>query len=178
MLLALTNFNLINKKIISIGTLPLLINPITDQKAELTGTSTYGSSLLISFNDKSEIVLADENGNYSLNLESTLPEGTEISLTTKEANNPIYNSKNITIVYNGELTILSAPTTIEFELNAISKNPVICHKTKEITIEIANTRAISTAWNLYAIINNDPLSETGNTLESALILKIAKQPLN
>lgn len=30
-LLALTNFNLINKKIISIGTLPLLINPITDQ---------------------------------------------------------------------------------------------------------------------------------------------------
>lgn len=77
MLLALTNFNLINKKIISIGTLPLLINPITDQKAELTGTSTYGSSLLISFNDKSEIVLVDENGNYSLNLENTLHESTE-----------------------------------------------------------------------------------------------------
>lgn len=76
------------------------------------------------------------------------------------------------------LTILSAPTTIEFELNAISKNPVICHKTKEIIIEIANTRAISTALNLYAIINNDPLSETGNTLESALILKIAQHPLN
>lgn len=168
---ALTNFNLINKKIISIGTLPQLINPITDQMIELTGVSSPNSSLLISFNDKSEIVLADENGNYSLNLESTLPKGTEISLTTKEANNPIYNSKNITIVYNGELTILSAPTTIEFELNAISKNPVICPKTKEITIEIADTRAISTEWNLYAIINNDPLSETGNTLESALIFK-------
>lgn len=62
------------------------------------------------------------------------------------------------------LTILSAPTTIEFELNAISKNPIICHKTKEIIIEIANTRAISTALNLYAIINNDPLSKTGNKM--------------
>lgn len=92
-LLALTNFNLINKKIISIGTLPLLINPITNQMT----VSNPNSSLLISFNDKFEVVLADENGNYSLNLKNTLPESTEISIITKEANSPIYNSKTITI---------------------------------------------------------------------------------
>lgn len=42
--------------------------------------------MLISFNDKFEVILADEIGNYSLNLENTLSESTKISIITKEAN--------------------------------------------------------------------------------------------
>ena len=168
---SLTNFNIHNKKIISIGLTPLLINPVTDESTTITGIAAPNSSLLIKYNNEAHIVVSDSTGAYTLNLETPQPEGTNIEITVKEQNEPIYQTKIITIVYVGEITIISAPTLIEFKMTPISRNPIICPKTEDLIIKVSDTRAISTDWDLYATINNDPTDDNNNKLEQAIIYK-------
>ena len=168
---ALTNFNIHNKKIISIGLTPLLINPVTDESTTITGIATPNSSLLIKYDNQSHIVVSNSTGAYTLNLETPQPEGTNIEITVKKQNEPIYQTKIITIVYVGEITIISAPTLIEFKMSPISKNPLIYPKTEDLIIKVSDTRAISTAWNLFATINHDPTDDNNNSLEQAIIYK-------
>lgn len=168
---ALTNFNIHNKKIISIGLTPLLINPVTDESTAVTGFAAPNSSLLIKYNNESHVAVSDSTGAYTLNLEAPQPEGTSIEITVKEQNEPIYQTKIITIVYVGEITIISAPTLIEFKMSSISKNPIICPKTEDLIIKVSDTRAISTDWNLYATINHNPIDDNNNELPEAIIYK-------
>ena len=168
---ALTNFNIHNKKIISIGLTPLLINPVTDESTTITGIAAPNSSLLIKYNNESHIVVSDSTGAYTLNLEAPQPEGTSIEITVKEQNEPIYQTKIITIVYVGEITIISAPTLIEFKMSSINKNPIICPKIEDLIIIVSDTRAISTDWNLYATINHNPIDDNNNELPEAIIYK-------
>ena len=168
---SLTNFNIHNKKIISIGLTPLLINPVTDESTTITGIAAPNSSLIIKYNNESHIIVSDSNGAYTLNLETPQPEGTNIEITVKEQNEPIYQTKIITIVYVGEITIISAPTLIEFKMSPISKNPIKCPKTEDLIVKVSDTRAISTDWDLYATINHDPIGDSNNNLEQAIIYK-------
>lgn len=168
---ALTNFNIHNKKIISIGLTTLLINPVTDESTAITGIAAPNSSLLIKYNNESHIVTSNSTGAYTLNLETPHSEGTNIEITVKEQNEPIYQTKIIIIVYVGEITIISAPTLIEFKMSPISKNPIICPKIEDLIIRVSDTRAISTDWNLYATINHNPIDDINNSLEQAIIYK-------
>lgn len=98
-----------------------------------------------------------------------VPESTAYANTIIEYNNVIYTTKTIEIVYLGDLTLDSAPTTISFDLNPISLNPIIWLKTEKIEIQITDTRVNNTPWNLYAQIDNDLTSENDYTLPFALI---------
>ena len=56
--------------------------------------------------------MADDVGLFTHTMTSTLPIGTKIKFTAKDYNNVIYTTKTIEIVYPGDLTLDSAPTTI------------------------------------------------------------------
>lgn len=113
--------------------------------------------------------MADDVGLFTHTMTSTLPIGTKIKFTAKDYNNVIYTTKTIEIVYPGDLTLDSAPTTISFKLEPISLNPIICPKTEKIEIQITDTRINNTPWNLYAQIDDDLTSENDYTLPFALI---------
>lgn len=166
---ALSNFNLIGKKIISFGVTPLRINASTDQDTIIKGFINPNASVLIEYNNNTYPVVADSTGFFTHTMASTLPIGTKIKFTAKDYNNVIYTTKTIEIVYPGDLTLDSAPTTISFDLNPISLNPIICPKTGKIEIQIADTRVNNTPWNLYAQIDNDLTKENDYTLPFALI---------
>ncbi len=166
---ALSNFNLIGKKIISFGVTPLRINALTDQDTIIKGFINPNASVLIEYNNNTYPVVADSTGFFTHTMASTLPIGTKIKFTAKDYNNVIYTTKTIEIVYPGDLTLDSAPTTISFDLNPISLNPIICPKTEKIEIQITDTRVNNTPWNLYAQIDNDLTSENDYTLPFALI---------
>ena len=166
---ALSNFNLIGKKIISFGVTPLRINALTDQDTIIKGFINPNASVLIEYNNNTYPVVADENGLFSHTMTSTLPIGAKIKYTAKDYNNVIYTTKTIEIVYPGDLTLDNAPSTISFKLEPISLNPIICPKTEKIEIQITDTRINNTPWNLYAQIDADLTSENDYTLPFALI---------
>ena len=166
---ALSNFNLIGKKIISFGVTPLRINALTDQDTIINGFINPNSSVLIEYNNNTYPAVADSTGLFTHTMTSTLPIGTKIKFTAKDYNNVIYTTKTIEIVYPGDLTLDSAPSTISFKLEPISLNPIICPKTEKIEIQITDTRINNTPWNFYAQIDDDLTSENDYTLPFALI---------
>ena len=166
---ALSNFNLIGKKIISFGVTPLRINALTDQDTIINGFINPNSSVLIEYNNNTYPAVADSTGLFTHTMTSTLPIGTKIKFTAKDYNNVIYTTKTIEIVYPGDLTLDSAPSTISFKLEPISLNPIICPKTEKSEIQITDTRINNTPWNFYAQIDDDLTSENDYTLPFALI---------
>ena len=80
---ALTNLNFPNKKAIFIGTLPLVIASLTDLDTTLKGRTSSKASILISYDNTSNVVIADEKGDFTYLYDEPLPIGTKITLTVK-----------------------------------------------------------------------------------------------
>lgn len=166
---ALSNFNLSGKKIISIGTTPLRINAITDAATTIKGFINPNASVLIEYENTVTSVTANNEGQFTYEMTSTLPIDTKLKFTAKDYNNVIYTTKTVEIVYPGELTLDSATSPISFKLEPISTSPIICPKNSNITIKITDTRVDNTPWNLYATIEDDLTSENDYTLPFSLI---------
>lgn len=167
----LSNFTLNNKKIISIGLIPLHIDSLTDTDINISGITDKNASVLIQYNDLNEIVNADLNGNYAYNYTDPLPIGTIITITSKEHNKPIYTTKQIQIVYAGELVITSATKTLNFKLTPINANPIICPRESNIEIIVTDSRVNSSNWKLYATIDHDLSSINNKILKDSIVFK-------
>lgn len=166
---SLDNFNIIDKKIISIGTFLLYIGAVTDKDTVLSGKTEKYASVLIEYENVSEVVLANENGEFTYSYSTPLAVGTVISFICKTYDNVIFVSKEIEIVYSGELTLSSATKHFEFELYAMKTSPVICPRLTELSIVVVDTRINSSNWKLYASINHEMENSSGKKLESSLI---------
>lgn len=167
----LSNFILNNKKIISTGLISLHIDSLTDTDTNMSGITDKNASVLIQYNGLSEIVNADLNGNYVYNYTDPLPIGTAITITSKENNKPIYTTKQIQIVYAGELVITSATETLNFKLTPINTNPIICPRESNIEIIVTDSRVNSSNWKLYATINHDLSSNDNKLLKDSIVFK-------
>ena len=164
----LKNFIFANKKILSIGDVPMHINPITDESTTLSGKSLTNSSILIEYDDIKTVVLTDKSGYFTYSYEKHLPIGTIVAFTSKENSSLIYKTKKVTIIYSGELTIDSYPNVINFILKPVSTNPLLLAKSEDIVIKITDSRIDSSDWKLYASINND-LKDKDSTLPNSII---------
>ena len=165
----LSNFNFANKKILSIGTIPLYIHSLTDQDTTISGITGPQNSILITYDDKSNVVVADESGEFTYSYSTPLPVGTIITFIIKKYNSVIYYTKQIQIVYSGELTLDSATKYFRFEPIAIQENPTLCPRLTDVVITITDSRVNSSNWNLYATIDHDLTSEDGLILEDSLV---------
>ena len=167
----LTNFIFPNKKIFSIGNFGFRINAITDEDLKMSGETLANASILISYNNVNEVVLADDNGNFSYEYAETLPVGTTITFNIKKSNDLIYHTKIIQIVFSGELVLESATSSISFDLVPISVSPIICPKLTELDVNVVDTRINSTNWKLYASVSQDLKTSDGKILDGNIIYK-------
>ena len=165
----LSNFKLTESKAISIGHMPLTIYPVTDETTILKGYTTKLSEIKISYLTNETIVTANDEGYFELSIQDPLPIGTEITYLANIKNSFIYQSKTITIIYTGELTLSSVPLNIKFKLEPFSTNPILCPSEDKITITVTDTRVESTNWRLLAKINRDLTSENGYTLPNSAV---------
>lgn len=165
----LTNFNFPNKKILSIGTVPLRLNAITDKDTNMSGITDPNASILIEYNDVSTIVKANEDGIFSYDYQETLEVGTVISFIVKNYDTVLYYNKTIEIVYSGELTLDTATKYFEFKLSPISNNPLLYPRLNDLIITVTDSRVDSSPWKLYATINHDLESSDGTTLKDSLV---------
>lgn len=165
----LTNFNFSNKKILSIGTVPLRLNAITDKDTNMSGITDPNASILIEYNDVSIIVKANEEGIFSYDYQETLDVGTVISFIVKNYDTVLYYNKTVEIVYSGELTLDTATKYFEFKLSPISDNPLLYPRLNDLIITVTDSRVNSSPWKLYATINHDLESNDGITLKDSLV---------
>lgn len=165
----LTNFNFPNKKILSIGTVPLRLNAITDKDTNMSGITDSNASILIEYNDVSTIVKANEEGIFSYNYQEALDVGTVISFIVKNYDTVLYYNKTVEIVYSGELTLDTATKYFEFKLSPINDNPLLYPRLNDLIITVTDSRVNSSPWKLYATINHDLESDDGIILKDSLV---------
>ncbi len=168
---ALTNFIFPNKKILSIGDFPISMDALTEKDTTMKGKTIPNSSVLISYNDINTVVKANDEGIFFYTYDNPLPVGTIITINAKLPDDLIYHTKTIEIVYSGELIIDNANKLIEFNYSPITTDPILCKKTEPLIITVTDSRAISSNWKLYASINHDLTSETGQILNKSLVFK-------
>lgn len=166
---SLSNFNIIDKKILSIGTFFFCINPITEKDTTISGTTRANASILIEYEDSSVVVNADENGDFSYSYSIPLPVGTVITFTCKYYEDLLYYTKQVEVVYSGELLLDSATKSFQFETYAINKNPVICPRLTNLSVRVIDSRINSSDWKLYAAINHEMESDYGIVLGDSLV---------
>lgn len=167
----LTNFIFANKKILSIGAFYLRINALTNTDTSIKGTTKPNSSILISYNETNSIVLADEEGNFKYEYDTPLDIGTNITITAKEKDSPIYQTKKNQIIYSGELIIDKASSQVKFKLEPINNNPILCPRENELEVIIIDTRITSTNWKLYATATESLKTTTNEEFEGEIIFK-------
>ena len=165
----LANFNFPNKKILSIGTVPLRLNAITDKNTNMSGITDPNASILIEYNDVSTIVKANEEGIFSYDYQETLDVGTVISFIVKNYDTVLYYNKTVEIVYSGELTLDTVTKYFEFKLSSISDNLLLYPRLNDLIITVTDSRVNSSPWRLYATINHDLESDDGIILKDSLV---------
>ncbi len=166
---SLDNFNIANKKILSIGIFSFSINAITDKDTNMSGITSANASVLISYNDIDAVCLSDEEGNFSYLYDNPLPVGTIITFTAKSYEDVIYYTKQVQVVYSGELIIDSATKNFRFEVYAMGKDPIICPRLNDLSVTVIDSRVNSSNWKLYASINHDLESGDGDALKDSLV---------
>lgn len=166
---SLDNFKIQDKKILSIGNAILTVAPVTDKDYVIKGKTESYASVLIEYDNVVESVVADEKGEFSYTATTLLKVGTCVTFTAKDYEDVIYYTKKVTVIFSGELKIESATNYFEFDLYAIKKEPVICPRLNALMIKVVDTRINSSPWKLYASIDHDLESKTGEVLENSLI---------
>lgn len=166
---ALTNFIFPTKKILSLGSIPLKINALTDVDTVMKGTTEEEASILITYNEVETVVTASDQGIFEYDYTTPLPIGTTITFYAKKYNDLLYHTKTIQIIYPGELVIDDATKMIVFELSPISLTPILCPKKESIIIHVTDTRVNSTNWRLYATLEKELTSQTGIILKDAIV---------
>lgn len=166
---ALSNFNFQNKYVISIGKMKLTLAAVTDESLVISGYTEHLTDLKISFLDDTLSTTADDQGYFSVSTSKTLDIGTEITYIANVKNSFIYETRLVTVIYPGELSLSNAPSVIKFSTVPISVNPVICPRITDVTIKITDSRVESSNWKLYATINHDLSSKDGYVLTDSLV---------
>ena len=167
----ISSFIIGGKKIISVDVLPLVIGAITDEDTKIEGLTSPNGSILISYNGVNSVVSASDDGRFSYTLDEALPIGTNILFNVKEKDGAIFVTKEVTIVFSGELVLESATSLVEFSMVPISTNPVICPRNGDLVVRVMDSRVRGSSWKLYASIDSDLTSSSGDMLERALIFR-------
>ena len=166
---AMSYFNFINKKILSIGSVTLHVNALSDIDIAISGVSGGNACVLIEYNREVVSVNCLEDGTFSYSYGEPMEIGTSLKLTAKEYDDVIYSTKSIVIVYSGEIIIDNATKCILFEPIAIGGNPILCPRKDDLVISVIDSRINSSDWKLYAAIDKDMSSDSGIVLDNSLV---------
>lgn len=165
----LSNFLINNTRVLSIGRPSLSINPITDLTTDITGVTSPGADVRISYDGNDYYVQADSNGNYIYTYSTPLPIGTEISFVSNVANSFLYRFRTVEVIYAGDLSIVSATNQVIFSTTSFQTTPYLCNRVSPLKVVVNDSRIIPTVWNLYAFINQELTNEKGRVLTDGLV---------
>lgn len=165
------NFIWTGKKMLSMGNSYINIDPIDGSSNKIKGYTVENSDVLIEYGDSSVEVYADSTGLFEYVLPSNLTDGTEVMLTSNVGTSFIYTTRNITVPFDGELSLVKANDIITFSLEPLSDTSIILPRKEELLIKVIDSRLVSSKWTLYVQLSGPMTSDNGFVLATAVIFK-------
>lgn len=165
----ISNFSFQNKKVFSIGNNLINVHPINNTLKKISGHSVSNSSVIIKYNDISEIIYSDTNGLFEYDYVDDILDDTKIEITTNDPNGFIYGTRIIKSPYEGELSLMDSTNVFEFNLVPIES--YIFPKNKSLIIKVVDSRVNKTNWKILASIEKNFTSQLGYIVENALVFK-------
>ncbi len=165
----LTDFLLSSTRVLSMGRPSLSINPITDLTTDITGTTVPGADVKISYGGNDYDVIADSNGDFSHTYGAGLPIGTTISFIANFRGSFLYRFREVEIIFDGDINIVSATTQVTFENTPFQQSPTLYNRANELEVIVNDSRINTTEWKLYAAIDNELANEKGEVLTQGLV---------
>lgn len=167
---ALTDLWLHYARVLSIGDLPLTVNPVTDRRP-ITGTTAPYANVKAEYMSGgtafSLIVLAEADGRYLIQTTVPVPFAAQVIVS---ANVPfLITMATVTSQEEGELLIENAPTLIRFILPPISRNPLWLRRASNEPVRVVDSRVVSTPWQLLASVDRPMTTQSGHTLPNAVV---------
>lgn len=168
---SLTDLHLHDAQVLSLGDLPLSVNPVVDDQTPITGLSAPNANILVDYTlegtARSIPGTADDDGEFTVQTQEALPIGTSVMIY---ANVPfLITTKTMTSIYAGELRIDSAPERIRFITPPISAAPLLLRRSINSPVVILDTRVYSTQWELSALIDGPIRTLSGHTLPEGVV---------
>lgn len=167
----LSNFIFNNKKVISIGSTKINIHPINSTTTSIGGHTKEISDILIKYNNQEYIIDTNDEMAFEHNIIDSIPDGTEIEITSCVPGSFIYKTRTITTPFSGELTLMDSPSNVPFVLNPIQTNPIVLPKKNENIVKVIDSRTNSSDWKLYVHLTKTLTSKNNFTLPNAIIFK-------
>ncbi len=165
----LNEFLLNNTKVLSMGSPILSLNPITDISNTISGMTVPNADIKISYDGNEDYIVADSNGEFTYTAGFSLPIGTEISFVVNLAGSFLYRFRTVEVIFDGDLTIISATEIVTFEQTAFQSSPTLLKRAGPLQVVVNDARITPTVWNLYATIDNQPTNSTGKVLTDGLV---------
>lgn len=162
-------FIICSYRLLSIGSIIFHLNPITDLDTSIVGDANVLSSILIKYDDVSDVFSTLDSGEFTYSLSNTLSIGTVVTFNVKEKSKPIYYTKEVTVVYSGEIIIDSVTKVISFDLDPFKISPLLCPRNEILEIDVYDSRINSSDWKLYVNIDHDLTSLDGDVLMNSLV---------
>ncbi len=164
----LNNFKFQSRKIITMGKIKSNIHQINSTKNKITGHTSPLAFIKVEYGNVSEKIEADSNGLFEHTASEVISDDTEIKFTiVKDA---LFETRTIKSPFTGELTLFSVTNNSTFDLNAISKEPIILPRISACEVKVIDSRNNSTNWDLYINYLN-PMQYNDNILHNSLIFK-------
>lgn len=167
----LNNFIFSDKKQVSIGSSIINIHPINSTSNSISGHTKEISDVLIKYDNQEYIVDTNDEMMFEYNLIDSIPDGTEIEITSCVPGSFIYKTRTITTPFSGELTLMDAPSNCKFSLTPILTNPVTLPKEEENIVKVIDSRINSSDWTLYVHLTKPLTSKNNFSLPNAIIFK-------
>lgn len=166
-----SNFSFLNKKVFSIGNSTFNVYPINNSSTSISGYAQNDSDILIKYNNNSYNVTVDDTGFYTHNLTNNIVDGTDITITSCIPGSFIYEQKIITTPFTGELTLMSAPEELSFNLTPISVDPYVFPRNKEFHIKAVDSREVGSDFKIMANLSNNLKTSDNIKLDGAIVFK-------
>ena len=168
---SIDNFDLNNKKSLSIGLSYINVDPITTDSDSIKGYTLSNSDVLIEYDNINTIVNSDDTGLFEYQLTDKLSSLGNIKITSNMGTSFIYTTRNIEVPFLGELTLAKVNNNIIFDMVPMSYNPVVLSRKDEMALTIIDSRVNTSNWKLYVCLSGIMVSDNGFILHDALIFK-------
>ncbi|MDR1000856.1 MAG: hypothetical protein LBL96_08685 [Clostridiales bacterium] len=167
----LPNLQLHNARVLSVGDLPLTVDPMLNIDSSINGRTDPGANVKVEYIDESGAHIftgtADSDGYFSIPTPEPIPLGTKARVSS---NVPfLITWREISTQEVGRLSIEEAPALIRFTPPLISQTPRILGREVNEHILVKDARAQRTEWELLATIDGPMRAASGHELANAVV---------
>ena len=144
----------------SVGNLPLYADHVTDDGWPVTGTTSAGAAVKVSYDAASLEDTAGSDGTFRIDTEENIPLDTDVTITV---NLPyLLRSYTMAAVAPGTIEVTDPPAQIWFDMSdKVSLSPLLYGRTEEDwSLTVTDSRARSSSWQLYATLTGEMTSYT------------------